>query len=39
MREGGYRKLFKGIAPTLCRGYIVNVVTLPMFDAILQKVE
>lgn len=34
--EGGCRKLFKGLGPTLCRGYIVNIVTLPMFDAIKQ---
>jgi solute carrier family 25 carnitine/acylcarnitine transporter 20/29 len=33
-REGGVRRLFKGAAPTFARGYLVNFVTLPMFDAI-----
>ena len=33
-REGGLRGLFKGAGPTLARGYLVNLVTLPMFDVI-----
>ena len=39
MDEGGYRKFYKGIMPCLTRGYIVNFVTLPMFDFIIQKLE
>ena len=34
LREGGSRMLFKGIYPTLFRAYIVNMVTLSLFDAI-----
>ena len=32
--EGGSRRLFTGISPILFRAYIVNAVTLPLFDAI-----
>ena len=39
MTEGGVRGLFKGIAPVLVRGYLVNMVTLPLFDAIKGKLE
>ena len=39
MNDGGVRGLFKGVAPTLARGYLVNMVTLPLFDAIKGKLE
>lgn len=32
--EGGYRKLFKGACPILIRAYIVNAITLPLYDVI-----
>jgi len=32
--EGGYRKLFKGMCPILIRAYIVNAITLPLYDVI-----
>ena len=38
-REGGVRRLFRGAAPTFARGYLVNLVTLPMFDAISGKLR
>ena len=34
VREGGTRKMFRGMHAILLRGYVVNVVTLPLFDAI-----
>jgi len=36
IREGGIRRIFKGMGPTLGRGYVVNMVTLPLYDAISQ---
>ena len=39
MMEGGMKGLFKGVTPTLARGYLVNMVTLPLFDAIKGKLE
>lgn len=39
LREGGARRLCKGIYPTLLRGYIVNLVTLPMYDAIKEQLD
>lgn len=38
-KEGGVRGLFKGAGPTFARGYLVNLVTLPMFDAISSKMR
>ena len=32
--EGGTRRMFKGIYPALLRGYIVNMVTLPLYDCV-----
>jgi len=32
--EGGARRICKGMYPTLLRGYIVNMVTLPLYDAV-----
>lgn len=32
--EGGIRQIFKGLYPALARGYVVNMVTLPMYDAV-----
>jgi len=32
--EGGIRQIFKGLHPALARGYVVNMVTLPMYDAV-----
>ena len=32
--NGSFMGLFKGASPTFARGYLVNLVTLPMFDAI-----
>jgi len=34
MSDGGVRRIFKGATPTLMRGYLVNMITLPMFDLI-----
>jgi len=38
-RDGGMQRIFKGCGPTLARGYIVNAVTLPMFDAVLARLS
>lgn len=38
-REGGIQSLFKGCGPTLARAYVVNAVTLPMFDAVISKLS
>lgn len=35
--DGGIGRIFKGTGPTLARGYIVNVVTLPLFDALMAR--
>jgi len=35
--NGGIQRLFKGVGPTLARGYVVNAVTLPMFDSVLER--
>ena len=35
--DGGIGRIFKGVGPTLTRGYIVNVVTLPLFDALMAR--
>jgi hypothetical protein len=37
--EGGHKRLYKGAGPTLCRGYLMSMVTLPMFDAVMNKLE
>lgn len=34
IREGGISRIFRGMGPTFARGYIVNMVTLPLYDAI-----
>ena len=36
-REGGIKRIFKGTTPTLARGYLANMVTLPLFDYIHNK--
>ena len=36
IREGGIRRIFKGMGPTFFRGYVVNMVTLPLYDGISQ---
>lgn len=33
-RETGFTRLFKGSSPIFLRGYIVNAITLPMYDAV-----
>ena len=38
-REGGIRRIFKGSGPTFARGYLTNMVTLPLFDAIHSRLE
>ena len=37
--EGGIKRLTKGMGPTLFRGYLVNMITLPMYDALMNKYE
>jgi hypothetical protein len=37
--EGGLKRLTKGIGPTLFRGYFVNMITLPMYDALMNKFQ
>lgn len=37
--EGGTRRMLRGIYPTLLRGYIVNMVTLPLFDCVKAQLE
>lgn len=39
LREGGARRICKGIYPTLLRGYIVNMVTLPLYDAVKDQLD
>ena len=39
IKEGGIRRIFKGIGPILARGYIVNMVTLPLYDGIKRHLE
>ena len=35
--EGGLKRLTRGMGPTLFRGYLVNMITLPMYDALMNK--
>ena len=37
--EGGISRLCKGVGPTLARGYLVNMITLPMYDALMNRFE
>lgn len=37
--EGGVRSMFKGVYPTLLRAYIVNMVTLPLYDVLKDKLD
>ena len=39
MSEGGARRICKGLYPTLLRGYIVNMITLPLYDAIKDQLD
>ena len=38
-RETGFTRLFKGASPIFMRGYIVNAITLPMYDAVMIKMQ
>ena len=37
--EGGFRQIFRGLQPALARGYVVNMVTLPMYDAVKDRIS
>jgi len=37
--EGGYQRFFRGSGPTIGRGYLVNTVTLPLFDILARKLR
>lgn len=39
VREGGVRRIFRGTGPTLARGYLTNMITLPLFDALSEKLR
>ena len=38
-REGGSRSFMTGTCPSLVRAYFVNLVTLPLYDAIKDKLD
>lgn len=38
-KNGGFASLFKGLRPTLMRGYLVNTITLPLYDAIFDRLN
>lgn len=38
-KNGGFASLFKGLRPTLMRGYLVNTITLPLYDSIFDRLN
>lgn len=38
-KNGGFASMFKGIKPTLMRGYLVNTITLPLYDSIFERLN
>jgi hypothetical protein len=39
VQDGGVKALYRGCGPTYLRTYCINIFVLPMYDAILKKLE
>jgi hypothetical protein len=38
-REEGIMRFYRGYFPTVTRGYLVNIITMPLCEAILQRIN